>query len=125
MSRPAAITPTAERVRKLADEVAPGPVVMLNLLDFKEGGLEVFARYGQLTAPLIEQAKGRVVYAGQAGPIIASQDALSWDWVILVEFPDIAHFIEMVSGDTYQNEAGPLRDEALERTLWMVTQQMG
>ena len=123
MSQPAAFTPTVERLNALRDEVAPGPVVMLNLLKFNApDGLAAFGRYGAITAPLIEAAAAKVLYAGQAGPAIASHESGDWDMVILVEFPSIDAFVTMVGGDTYQNEAAPIRPEALERTLWMVSQ---
>jgi hypothetical protein len=53
---------------ELQKHAAEGPVVMLNLLDFKPGGgRERYEKYGEAVAPLLERAGARVVYAGDAG----------------------------------------------------------
>jgi hypothetical protein len=69
-----ALTPEPEELAALRDQVGPGPVVMVNLLKFKQpDGLAAMVRYGQITAPLIRRQKGEVVYAGQAGPVVAGR----------------------------------------------------
>jgi uncharacterized protein (DUF1330 family) len=118
------LTPSADEIEALRDQVGPGPVVMVNLLKFKQpGGMEAFGRYGQVSGPLILRQKGEVLYAGQAGPVVAGRE--DWDMVILVRFPDIDHFIGLAADPVYQAEAPVLREEALERTLWMVSQPSG
>lgn len=118
------LTPGPAELEALRDQVEPGPVVMINLLKFKQpGGREAFGRYGQVSGPLILRQQGEVVYAGEAGPVIAGgQD---WDMVILVRFPDIDHFIGLAGDPVYQAEAPALREAALERTLWMVSRPAG
>ena len=116
-----ALTPEPEEVEALRGQVGPGPVVMVNLLKFKQpDGLAAMARYGEITAPLIQRQKGEVVYAGQAGPVVSGRE--DWDMVILVRFPDIEAFIGLAADPLYQTQARPLREEALERTVWMVSQ---
>lgn len=119
-----ALTPSVSEIEALREQVAPGPVVMLNLLKFREpGGRDAMARYGQVTAPLVARSQGEVVYAGEAGPVIAGRE--DWDTVILVRFPDIESFIALAADPVYQTEARPLREEALERTVWMVSRPAG
>ena len=114
------VTPTLEELASLRKEVSDGPVVMVNLIKFREpDGLARFGDYSRLTAPLLEKAGTEIVYAAQAGPSLSGVD---WDLVALVKFPNIDAFIEMIGSPLYQNEAGPLRKEALERTVWLVTQ---
>jgi uncharacterized protein (DUF1330 family) len=115
------LTPDPVQLEALRDQVGPGPVVMVNLLKFRQpGGLEAFGRYGAISGPLIVRQKGEVLYAGQASPVVAGRE--DWDMVILVRFPDIDHFIGLAADPAYQTEARPLREEALERTIWMVSQ---
>lgn len=113
------LTPDLAEIEALRDTVEPGPIVMLNLLKFKPGGRAHFAEYGAVAAPLVQKAGGEIVYAGEAGPMIV--DGPAWDLVILVRFPDIERFIEMVSHPDYQTQARAHREAALERTLWMAT----
>lgn len=119
-----ALTPSAAEIESLREQVGPGPVVMVNLLKFREpNGREAMARYGQVTAPLVARSRGEVVYAGEAGPVLAGRE--DWDSVILVRFPDIDAFIALAADPVYQGEARPLREQALERTLWMVSRPAG
>ena len=115
---------STDEVLALREQVAPGPVVMVNLLKFKQpDGLAAFGRYGQITGPLIQRQKGEVLYAGRAGPVIAGRE--DWDMVILVRFPDIEAFIGLAADPVYQSDARAERELALERTIWMVSQPAG
>ena len=116
-----AITPTAADLERLAKEVRPGPVALLNLLKFRpEGGREAFRRYTALVAPLAQRAGAEVIYSGRAGAVVAGSG--DWDFLALVRFASIDHFVGMVRDPLYQTEGRELREQALERTLWMVTQ---
>ena len=107
-----ALNPSAfeELRRRLAD----GPVVMLNLLDFKPGGgAERYAEYGEAVAPLLERAGARILNAGiGSGALIGPS---KWDLVVLVEYPTRQAFLDMVTSPEYL-EIAHLRVEALERT---------
>jgi uncharacterized protein (DUF1330 family) len=114
------LTPSEQEVLALREQVGPGPVVMVNLLKFKQpGGREAFARYGALSGPLIARQGAELLYMGEAGPSLAGED---WDSVVLVRFPDIEAFIGLAADPVYQQKAPALREQALERTLWMVSQ---
>ena len=101
-------------LQEFTERAAEGPVVMLNLLDFKPaGGAERYAEYGMAVAPLLERVGGRVVFAGQAqAPVIGPS---KWDLVLLVEYPTRQAFLDMVGSSEYR-EIGHLRTEALERS---------
>lgn len=87
------------------------PVVMLNLLAFKpDGGQERYLEYGAAVAPLLEQAGGRIVWAG--APAAALLGEGSWDLVALVEYPTRQAFLDMIGSPEYQRIAH-LRTEAL------------
>ena len=114
------LTPTAEQVEALREQVGPGPVVMLNLLKYRQpGGQEAFAHYGALSGPLLARQGGEVFYAAEAGPVLSGED---WDQIVMVRFPDIESFIGLAADPEYLEKAPALREAALERTLWMVTQ---
>ena len=114
------MTPNKERAEALRDEVGPGPVTMLNLLKFKEpDGQARFAEYGALSGPLVARQGGEVFYMAECGPTLSGE---TWDICVMVRFPDIEAFIGLVSDPDYLERAPALREAALERTLWMVTQ---
>lgn len=106
---------TLDRVRSSGD----GPIVLLNLLKYREpGGREAFGRYGQITTPLIAEAGGRVVFGGRGGAVLTGLDR-EYDDVLIVRFPNAERFLAMIEGDVYQQQAAPIRAEALEATVWM------
>lgn len=93
-----------------ADE---GPVTMLNLLAFRdEGGRERYVEYGAAVVPLVEKTGGRVVFQGEAAPVVIGEEP--WDLVVLVEYPTRRAFLEMIQSREYQ-EIAHLRTEALTR----------
>lgn len=88
-------------------------VTMLNLLEFvPDGGRERYAEYGAAVTPLLEKAGARVVFAGEASPVLLGDS--SWDLVLLVEYPSRRAFLEMIGSEAYQAIAH-LRTEALSR----------
>jgi uncharacterized protein (DUF1330 family) len=103
-----------------AAEQQEGPVVMLNLLKFKEGGgaLE-YATYAGLTRKIIEEVGGRVVYAGRVDQILVGETG-DWDMIVLVEYPSRKAFLEMVSRPDYV-QAAEHREAGLEQTVLMAT----
>lgn len=66
------LTPTPEDLERLRVSVEPGPVVMVNLLKFRtDGGREAYQRYAAIAGPLFERAGAEIIYAGNAGPLVA------------------------------------------------------
>jgi uncharacterized protein (DUF1330 family) len=87
------------------------PVVMLNLLAFQpDGGRERYEEYGEAVGPLLEEAGGRIVFLGD--PAMALLGDVSWDLVVLVEYPSRQAFLDMTASPEYQRIAH-LRTEAL------------
>lgn len=99
---------------ELVERADEGPVVMLNLLDFKPaGGAERYLEYGKAVAPLLERVGAKLVYAGNAdAPVIGPS---KWDSVLLVEYPTRQAFLDMIASPEYAAIAH-LRTEALERS---------
>lgn len=116
-------TPTPAELDALRDEIGDDPVVMVNLIKYAEpDGAARMGDYGEVTGPLMAEAGAEVVYAGEAGPSLSGVD---WDLVALIRFPSVSAFVAMIGCDIYQNEAGPIREEALERTVWLVSRPFG
>lgn len=112
MAEPA-IDPTAEQLALLTASTDAGPIVMVNLLSFKEeadgidagvSGAEAYGRYGAAVAPLLEKAGGRVLYTAVCKDSIIGPGDREWDLVILVEYPSREAFLGMVSDPAYQAE---------------------
>jgi len=113
----------AEALTKLQESAAAGPVVMLNLLRFKpEGGAESYGAYGTAVGPLLEQAGGEVIYAGQPNELVIGSDR--WDLMLLVRYPTRGAFLQMITSAEYL-EISNLRDAALDDSVLYATDPLG
>ena len=118
------ITPNAEQFRELAAAPDDGPVVMLNLLKFKQradagegaSGEQAYRAYGDTAVAMIEERGGHVIWAGRADQILIGDPTEDWDQVLLVQYPSRAAFLDMVSQPTYR-DAHQHRESGLERTV--------
>lgn len=118
-----AIRPNMDQVKKLMSAPDTGPVVMLNLLKFKErasdgagAGSEAYARYGDSVTKMVEARGGKVLWSGKAEQVLIGDPAQDWDAVALVEYPSRKAFIEMTSTKEY-DAVHEHRAAGLERTI--------
>ena len=124
------ITPNREQFEQLAAAPDEGPVVMLNLLKFKESatdgsasGAEAYGRYGDAVVEMLEARGGKVLWSGRGEQILIGDPAQDWDAVILVQYPSRKAFIEMVTTPEY-DEAHKHREQGLERTMLVACSSM-
>ena len=121
------LEPTPEQFAALAARPGDAPVVMVNLLKFKQpGGLERYLQYGQEVAPHVERVRGKVRYGGAAPTVVIGEGERPWwDAILVVEYPSPAAFVEMVTDEDYL-KAHEHRAAALERgdliatSTWLV-----
>jgi uncharacterized protein (DUF1330 family) len=90
---------------KAFENLPPGePIVMINLLKFKEGeGSDRYRQYTREVQPHLERVGGTVRYAG-AKPvnIIGDGESPWWDAILVVEYPSSQAFSDMVTDPGYQ-----------------------
>ena len=93
-------------VRRLPDQ---GPVVMVNLVRFRErsldgngSGWDAYSRYSKGDMPLLKKVGGTVIWAGNVeGVSVGDLGDGRWDWVVLVQYPSRAAFLEMMTSPEY------------------------
>jgi uncharacterized protein (DUF1330 family) len=104
------VLPTEQQLTDLTASTEDGPVIMLNLLRFKdqadgidEGvtGAEAYARYSAATEPFLRGVGGQLRAALRAGETVIGPDGREWDLVLLVEYPSRAKFMEMAANPEY------------------------
>ena len=72
------------------------PVVMVNLMRFRErsldgdgSGWDAYLRYSALTVPMIKARGGTLLWTGDAKAVaLGRQDGNQWDYLALVYYPD-------------------------------------
>jgi len=93
-----AIDPTGKSLKGFLAEDPDSPVVMLNLLRFKEGGRESYRQYSEaLATTFLPKYGGEVVYIGNGDSPLVAEDGLGWDMVLLVGEPSRRAISEMVA----------------------------
>jgi uncharacterized protein (DUF1330 family) len=111
------IDPTGEQLREFAGSADPGPIVMLNLLRFKEradgidaadgiSGREAYERYGEAVATHLERAGGSVMFVTECAESVIAPESEAWDMLILVRYPSRQAFLQMIADPDYQAEHG-------------------
>ena len=121
------IRPNKDQFLALASAPDEGPVVMLNLLKFKEkasdgaapgaSGASEYGKYSDAVIGMVEARGGKVLWMGRADQVlIGAEDANDWDSVALVQYPSRKAFIDMVTAPDYE-KAHEHRESGLERTV--------
>jgi uncharacterized protein (DUF1330 family) len=116
-----AVDPRGTDLKRFLQEDSGGPVVMLNLLRFVEGGRESYDRYAQaLAETFLPRYGGQVLYAGDGDTPLVAQEGQNWDAVLLVRYPSREAFSRMVADPEYQ-QVTHLRTQALTQAVLQPT----
>ncbi len=106
------------------------PVVMLNLMRFRERSLDgdgtgwdAYLRYSKMANKLIREQLGRIVWAGQVtGVTFGPEVHGDWHFCALVQYPSSAAFRSMMQSDAYA-EANVHRQNGCEAHLIMAVDE--
>jgi len=109
------VNPKLEQFQQFADQAPDdSPIVMLNLLKFREmaqyepggppglTGRQAYSRYSNAVIPLLLEVGGQPLWMGKARASVIAPEGESWDEVLLVFYPSRAAFVRMVRSDAYQ-----------------------
>ncbi len=122
-----AIYPTPEQIQTLLQGPPDTPVVMVNLLRFKdrsdapgrsEAGQEAYLRYAQAMREVVESYGGRFIWGGRVDSVVIGDGDAEFHTIGLVEYPSRKVFIE-VTQDPRVREIGADREAGLEMQ-WLI-----
>ncbi|HTN32729.1 MAG TPA: DUF1330 domain-containing protein [Marinobacter sp.] len=112
-----AVNPTPGQLQRvLAETPKDQPVVMLNLLSFRDQasytdetsdctGREAYSLYMKEAAACVRAVGAEVIWSGRCvGSLIAPPEE-SWDQVLLVRYPSIDAFMAMLESPEYKGVA--------------------
>ena len=116
------VIPSTDPRELLAGLPADEPVVMINLLQFKQpDGVEHYKLYARGVVVHLEGVGGRVLYSGGARAfVIGDGERPWWDAILVVEYPTSAAFLKMVADPDYL-EVHKHREAALDRAELIAT----
>ena len=98
--------PEPEQIKELMSGAQDTPVVMVNLLSFKqeadggnEGmtGQESYMRYGGNMRKFVESKGGRFIWTGRVDSMVIGESDADFQVVALVEYPSRKAFLEIAS----------------------------
>jgi uncharacterized protein (DUF1330 family) len=101
-----AVYPSKEQLEALLRGPDDGPVVMLNLLRFKEratepdeglSGEEAYQRYGSAMRRIVEGRGGRFLWLGRVDAQVIGSGAEGFHVAALVEYPSRKAFVEIAT----------------------------
>lgn len=129
------IDPTRASLALLRELPQDGPIVMLNLLRYRAqadypaateaapcSGREAYRRYSRLAQAHVAAVGGELLWLGAVQAQVIAPAEERWDDVMLVRYPSVAAFLQMLAAPDYQ-AATVHRTAALEDSRLMATQQ--
>jgi uncharacterized protein (DUF1330 family) len=130
------VDPDRQQLSRVLKEIPQDtPIVMLNLLRFRDQavypdghgaepctGAEAYHRYSQTAIRKITEVGGQPIWAGNVQGSVIAPPGEEWDEVLLVEYPSIGAFMDMIRQPDYQ-EAAVHRTAALEDARLICTVQ--
>lgn len=123
----AQIAPEPEQIEELLKGPAEGPVVMVNLLRFKDradapdeglSGEEAYGRYGARMVQWITSQGARVIWSGRVDSMVIGDTEERFHSIALVEYPSRAEFLR-IAGDPRVAEYSVHRTAGLEMQ-WLI-----
>jgi uncharacterized protein (DUF1330 family) len=108
-----------------------GPVVMVNLMRFRErsldgdgSGWDAYLRYSALTVPMIKARGGTLLWTGDAKAVaLGVETGNQWDYLALVYYPTVAAFIDMMTSADYETSCDPHRTNGCVEHVIIATKE--
>ena len=115
-----AVDPSGNDLKHFLADDPGGPVVMLNLLRFKEGGRGSYEEYASRIQPFLDDSDAEILYVGDLSTVLVAPESHKWDSILIVRYPSRQSFSSMVADPNYQEITG-LRTEGLEEAVLQAT----
>src|SRR3954452_11036983 len=100
------VDPTGRDLKHFLADDPGGPVVMLNLLRYKEDGKAGYEEYARRIQPFLDDIGAEVLYVGDLSTVLVAPSDHDWDAVLLVRYPSRQSFSSMVADPNYQKITG-------------------
>lgn len=125
------VMPREDQIEALAQSTEDGPIVMVNLLRFRDSaayapdspeaaeqlsGRAAYQRYGTTALACVLESGGAITWGGRQELVMIGGADDVWDEVMCVRYPSRAAFLEMTARPDYR-AALYHRDAGLMRTV--------
>jgi len=106
------VDPQRDQFEAFKDLPRDEPIMMLNLLRFREHaayedgrevtGAEAYAAYGRESAPVFRRVGGEIIWRGRPQTVLIGPQDEHWDMIFVARYPSAAAFLEMVTDPDYR-----------------------
>ncbi|WP_336368622.1 DUF1330 domain-containing protein [Marinobacter sp. C2H3] len=108
------VNPTSDAIAQVIKNTPKDqPVVMLNLLKFREqaayedgreggSGWAAYKEYGRGALPCLQAVGAELVWSGAPTGTLIGPQGEQWDEVLLVRYPSLDAFMSMIGSDDYK-----------------------
>jgi uncharacterized protein (DUF1330 family) len=124
------IDPDRDQFDAFKDLARDEPVMMLNLVRFREKaayedgreatGAEAYAAYGKASGPVFRRVGGEIVWRGKPELMLIGPRDKQWDMIFVARYPTASAFLEMVTDPDYRlavkHRQAAVKDSRLIRT---------
>jgi len=123
--------PTGDTIKEFMTGPAETPVVMLNLLSFKQdadgdnvgiSGQDAYFKYASKMTEIVEANGGRLIWSGRVDSMVIGESNADFQMVALMEYPNRAAFLEITSSVEVQEIAQDRMDGLAGQWLVATTQ---
>ena len=124
------VVPTLAQIQAMIENGPEGPIVMVNLLKYRDRaayepdraeakesltGREAYQRYGMTAFKHVSARGGGIAWMGPQALVFIGGPEQEWDDIVCVRYPSRQKFLEMIADPDYL-AATYHRDAGLERT---------
>jgi uncharacterized protein (DUF1330 family) len=129
-----AVYPAPEQIEALRNDSSTEPIVMLNLLKFREKaqypdgrktdltGMQAYMLYGEAMRKVVEREGGKFVFLGAVKYLTIGMVENLWDIAAMVEYPSAGAFARIATSPEV-GEIGMHRAAGLEGQLLICVSQ--
>jgi uncharacterized protein (DUF1330 family) len=106
------IDPERDQFKKFKDLPRDKPIMMLNLLRFRDkaayeddrelSGAEAYTAYGRESGPVFRRVGGKIIWRGKPEIMLIGPKDKRWDLVFVAHYPTADSFLEMVTDPDYR-----------------------
>lgn len=106
------VDPEREQFERFKELPRDQPVMMLNLLRFRDKaayedgrdltGAEAYAEYGRESGPIFRRVGGEIIWRGNPEVILIGPAEEQWDMMFVARYPTASAFLEMVTDPDYR-----------------------
>ena len=98
--------PEPDQIEELLNGPGDSPVVMVNLLSFKDradggnegmSGVESYRLYAESMRKFVESKGGRFIWSGRVDSVVIGETDVDFDVIALVEYPNRKAFVEIAT----------------------------